>query len=864
MIFSLIAFSIFPKAWAADAAGSTGMIAAMRGDAWALSADNTRRDLFVKAPVFISDTLATGKRGRLQILFDDDTIISMGPDSTLMLRDYHWEGEAMPGRIETEVKEGFFKIMGGRIAKESPENFKTRTGVATIGIRGSVYALSYLDETLQVVFLGGTGIDVVNDKGRVAILKPGFGTTVFERNTAPEKPRRFSRSDLKEILKQTANDMGGSRSSEEGDENTGTASEQGDDSKKSEADGTVARDEDSRKFPSQTSDMRSGIDSARSAVDNEVTDRSQFVLYDTISEDHDTADPVAMAGSYLSLLVDPSAATDFVTFDGFGVLEGRSIDGHFSGDGLSGSGEAFTFELTLPTYSPGGIYEGRIIEQQQVAAFPMTGVDSTDIDMDVLVSSLGEFGVIQAPGKTSDTSTEGPLYVMTGFFGVPSPAENRPEEVMYTYEGPATGFVYTFDESYTEAGPLHMTMKVNWHNNTYMGKLSAGDHDLRSPLTFFGHLDPDPATTGETFFYQRLTPSPTADQLDGVADNASTEPGDFSPINWLTGRSNDFGTFYGTAYQGFGATATGELASIQSDQVNASGEWHFASGVFCFTQTETPLTGTRELTGFVSGIGENMEQPDLDRRFFLNRHAGEFSLTVDRDSGELTGVLGVRDVAGDAELALQIGGAFGSAYVDDSLMVALLGGQVTRSGVSGPLKSYGNILEMATQEEAVAEYLSWGYWEAAYADPITGEPYHVHVPASLWVAGDTTPEGVVQDLITSAFTGAYEGRAIGTMTYPGQTDLESMEGSISLNIDFSPASASPVAGQIAFPDQNLFLSLENGQVGPGGFNAGIADTLSGELNGGFFGPGAESVGGNFNAFLDSERTLTGVFGADLK
>ena len=62
-LFLLLIALIFPKAWAADEAKSTGMIAAMRGDAWAVSADNSKRDLYVKAPVFISTIFNQIKRG---------------------------------------------------------------------------------------------------------------------------------------------------------------------------------------------------------------------------------------------------------------------------------------------------------------------------------------------------------------------------------------------------------------------------------------------------------------------------------------------------------------------------------------------------------------------------------------------------------------------------------------------------------------------------------------------------------------------------------------------------------------------------------------------------------------------------------
>lgn len=175
-----------------------GEVAAIRGDARAIGSDQGDRQLSLKTSVFAGDVLVTGKKARLQIMFKDNSIISMGPESEITVSDYSLSDRG--GVMKTKVKEGAFHIMGGSIAKESPENFVTETPVATIGIRGSMFALNVRDNKLSVVFLGGKGIDVFNSAGSVAITNPGFGTIVTGVKSIPESPRSFAGDELQTIV----------------------------------------------------------------------------------------------------------------------------------------------------------------------------------------------------------------------------------------------------------------------------------------------------------------------------------------------------------------------------------------------------------------------------------------------------------------------------------------------------------------------------------------------------------------------------------------------------------------------------------------------------------------------------------------
>ncbi|MEW6521686.1 MAG: FecR domain-containing protein [Thermodesulfobacteriota bacterium] len=196
-LFTLLLLLLAPLTVLAeeDAGRPAATVVACRGSVQAVNAKGEMRALAVKSPIHKEDTIKTGKGGRVQILFSDNTIYSLGQHSEMKIAEYRWQPEKKSGALKTQVKEGVFRVMGGAITKASPQNFTTETPAATIGIRGSMYAGTVTSSSLAVVFQGGKGIEVRNPFGTVAISRPGHGTSVA-MNSAPEPPRQLSEQDL--------------------------------------------------------------------------------------------------------------------------------------------------------------------------------------------------------------------------------------------------------------------------------------------------------------------------------------------------------------------------------------------------------------------------------------------------------------------------------------------------------------------------------------------------------------------------------------------------------------------------------------------------------------------------------------------
>jgi len=85
------------------------------------------------------DEIITKKRTRVQVMLNDDTVITIGPESSFSFLDYFFDG-SKKSTIQMQANRGFFRSVTGQIGKIAPERFKVKTQLATIGIRGTDFS----------------------------------------------------------------------------------------------------------------------------------------------------------------------------------------------------------------------------------------------------------------------------------------------------------------------------------------------------------------------------------------------------------------------------------------------------------------------------------------------------------------------------------------------------------------------------------------------------------------------------------------------------------------------------------------------------------------------------------------------------
>lgn len=85
----------------------------------------------------IKDTLKTGSNGSIGIVFNDHTIMSLGPDSKLKIQEYMFNPRQSEFSFVVKLLKGTAAYVSGLIAKISPESARFITPTASIGIRGT-------------------------------------------------------------------------------------------------------------------------------------------------------------------------------------------------------------------------------------------------------------------------------------------------------------------------------------------------------------------------------------------------------------------------------------------------------------------------------------------------------------------------------------------------------------------------------------------------------------------------------------------------------------------------------------------------------------------------------------------------------
>jgi hypothetical protein len=94
--------------------------------------------------VFEADGLRTGADGKVGITLNDDTRLSLGPNSELKLERFMYAPADSGFGLVLKFVKGAATYVSGRIAKLSPDSVRLETPAAIIGVRGTTLAINVL------------------------------------------------------------------------------------------------------------------------------------------------------------------------------------------------------------------------------------------------------------------------------------------------------------------------------------------------------------------------------------------------------------------------------------------------------------------------------------------------------------------------------------------------------------------------------------------------------------------------------------------------------------------------------------------------------------------------------------------------
>jgi hypothetical protein len=131
-------------------AADVGSVKNLAGQAWIVRGED-KIPAKAGASLMVNDIMQTGADGSMGIILRDDTIISMGPNSRMVLAEFVFQPEEKRMRMLTRFLKGTFTYVSGIIVKLDPESVKVETPVGMVAIRGTHFLLKVEDNFLLKV-----------------------------------------------------------------------------------------------------------------------------------------------------------------------------------------------------------------------------------------------------------------------------------------------------------------------------------------------------------------------------------------------------------------------------------------------------------------------------------------------------------------------------------------------------------------------------------------------------------------------------------------------------------------------------------------------------------------------------------------
>lgn len=143
----LLAAVSIPTWGHADTDGTIGVVRNSAGSATITRGGN----VLPAAPgtrLHVGDTLGTGPDGSLGVILRDNSSLSLGPSSSLVLREFLFSPYERKFGLLVRLSKGTMAYLSGLIGKLAPEKARFETPTATIGIRGTHFAVK-TEETVS-------------------------------------------------------------------------------------------------------------------------------------------------------------------------------------------------------------------------------------------------------------------------------------------------------------------------------------------------------------------------------------------------------------------------------------------------------------------------------------------------------------------------------------------------------------------------------------------------------------------------------------------------------------------------------------------------------------------------------------------
>lgn len=152
--------------------------------------------------IYLNDEITTGENANIQILLQDQTVFSMGPNSAIIFDEFIYDPQsgAEPSLTATVTK-GAFKFISGKVSQSNPDAMTLKLPNAVASIRGTAVAGQIRDDGSSDLLLlsGAITVSSASNQNDVDIFTSGWGVSISALGLAGE-PEQFSPDQINSII----------------------------------------------------------------------------------------------------------------------------------------------------------------------------------------------------------------------------------------------------------------------------------------------------------------------------------------------------------------------------------------------------------------------------------------------------------------------------------------------------------------------------------------------------------------------------------------------------------------------------------------------------------------------------------------
>jgi hypothetical protein len=201
-------------------AGTVATITALKGQA-DIKRDKGLFTAHLGDKLHEKDLVITKDKSKVQIIFKDDTLITVGKNSNFSIEKYIYEENNPKVSARFGLIRGTMRTITGKIGKIAPARFSVKTKTTTIGIRGTNFTIRNAGaDGVQKVYctLGAVDVKVVSTGESINVKQGSYvsvaidGSTQLQKYTAKnlsnmqkeEFPNGVTKSNKKSVAKKSA------------------------------------------------------------------------------------------------------------------------------------------------------------------------------------------------------------------------------------------------------------------------------------------------------------------------------------------------------------------------------------------------------------------------------------------------------------------------------------------------------------------------------------------------------------------------------------------------------------------------------------------------------------------------------------